>query len=235
MNGRGVNRLVIWLVAWLLVALLVTVSAQDNDGYSREQMLLFGTQHLENIDSPGVLYYDFHQSGPINRAIEDRVTLAVTRVNESGSKDLSTVFLSGDNRREFGDIPGFHSNPLIMYFLQWDAEKMAASSGVSHHYYRHLLRSAMRSGARSEEVVIDHGGRKLQGHRVFFEPLTGNKGQEEYGGRVTKRYEFILTGAIPGYVYSISTLVPGEKSGDEPLGYTRLTFNRLESAETKQQ
>lgn len=236
MNGCSMDWLITRSVAWPFVALalVVTASAQDGDTYNKEQILLFGTYHLENVTSPGVLHYDFQQSGSINHEIEDQVTLAITRVNENGSKNLSTEFLSGDNRRDFNDMPDFNSNPLIMYFLQWDVEQMDASSGISHNHYRRLLRSAMSSGIRSEEVVVNHAGRTLEGQKVFFEPLAGSEYQDKYGDHIKKRYEFILAESIPGYIYSISTLVPGEKSGDEPLGYTRLTFNRLESAEAKQ-
>lgn len=224
----------VWLIAWVVTVLVAPqASAQDEGKYTKEQLLLFGTQHLKNVVSPGVLHYDFHQSGPISGEMEDQVTLTVNRINENGAKDLSTEFLSGANRREFNDVPGFHSNPLIMYFLQWDVEKMGAASGVSHHYYRSLLRGAMRVGARSEEVTVRHEGRELKGNKVFFDPLTSKQGDKRYENHFSKRYEFILTESIPGYIYSISTLVPGEKPGDKPLERTQITFNRFEPAKTK--
>lgn len=234
----GATGLVPGLIPSALAALAALVaasaaSAQYEDQYSKEQMLLFGTQHLDNVTSPGVLHYDFRQSGRIGGELEDQVRLTISRIDESGGKDLSTEFLSGDNNRRFSDIPGFRSNPLIMYFLQWDVEKMGAGGRVSHHYYRRLLRGALRVGARSKEVTVSHAGRQLKADLVFFEPLTGKKGDAKYKHNFSKRYEFVLTEAIPGYIYSISTLVPGEKADDDPLEHIQITFNRLEPAKAK--
>ena len=235
MNKHSDKHGGVWLAALAVTALFASpaITAQDEDKYSKGQLLLFGTQHLENVLSPGVLHYDFHQSGPISGDLKDQVTITIDRIDENGGKDLRTEFLSGANRREFGNVPGFRSNPLIMYFLQWDVEKMGAISGVSHHYYRSLLRGAMRTGARSEEVTVRHGGRELKGDKVFFEPLTSKKGEMKYKDQFSKRYEFILSESIPGYLYSVSTLVPGEKPGDEPLERTQIIFNRFEPTKAK--
>ncbi len=237
MNRSITTRLALAMAAALTLALTLTLSAQaqepDAVAYTKEQLLLFGTRHLENIDSKAVLHYDFRQSGSRARAIEDRVTLEIKEIDENGGKHLSTRFLNGDEQRDFGDIRDFRSNPLIMYFLQWDVEKMDNDSRLSHHHYRHLLRRAIRVGTHSKEVTITHEQRKLQGHKVFFRPLTSKEDDERYGNYAGKRYEFILAETIPGYIYSISTLIPGEQPDDEPLEFTRLTFNRLEPAGSK--
>ncbi len=205
-----------------------------DDEYTKEQRLLFDTPHLENVASESVLHYDFRQAGSHAREIEDQVTLEITRVAEDGAKNLSVEFLSGVNKRPFADITNFHSNPAIMYFLQWDVEKMSGGRRVTHHHFRHLLRQAFRTGTHSEEVTVTRGGRKLKARKVFMRPLAGRGDDKRYQGYTGKLYEFILSASIPGYIYSISTLIVGEETDAEPLESVRMVFNRLEPAEPKE-
>ncbi len=237
MTGKRAVRGLIFTVA---LALAASASAREtgadpDDGrYTEEQMLLFGTHHLNNVTSESVLHYDFRQSGSHAREIDDKVTLVITRIAEDGAKDLSVEFLSGADRRPFADITNFHSNPVLMYFLQWDSEKMSGGQRVTHHHFRHLLRQGFRNNTHSEAVTVTHGGRRIKGRRVFLRPLAGEGGDKKYEGYAGKLYEFILAESIPGYIYSISTLIVGEDAGAEPLESVRMTFDRLEPVKSKE-
>ena len=120
-----------------------------------------------------------------------------------------------------------------MHFLQWDSEKMSGGRRVTHHHFRHLLRQAFRNDMRSEEVTVIYNGRKLKGTRLFFRPLANKADNKKYEGYPGKLYEFILIESIPGYVYSISTLITGKNPRAEPLESARMTFNRIESKKSE--
>ena len=209
---------------------------QTANDYSEAQKLLFSTPHLDNIKTEGVLYYDFRQHGANTISFNDEITLTIKGISERGGKDVEVSFLSGENNRPYSDIRDFRSNPLLMFFLQWDVEKMDSGSKVTHHYFRHLLRQAFLNTADSEEIKIDFEGRKETAHRVFFQPLVEQQDAELYKDYPKKYYEFVLSDAVPGGVYSISTLIPSsadtEEDDDpkEPIESTVIRFNRADTS-----
>lgn len=225
-GGRFPRNLLPGLVALALLA--PAPHAQEaGDDYSKEQLLLFDTPHLQNIRSAASLHYDFHQHGSQTEAIENEVTLKITGLSESGGKNLETAFLSGANGKNYA-IEDFRGNPLIMYFLEWDVAKMGRDSAISRHYFRHLMRQAFLTDAASEEITFTHGGRRIKGHKVFFEPLASKKGDDRYENYPGKRYEFVLADDIPGGIYSIATRLPGAAPQDKVLEHTEMKFSRIE-------
>ena len=200
--------------------------------YSEAQKLLFSTPHLSNVESAAVLYYDFSQHGSQTRNFDDEITLTITNILEDGGKDVNVSFLSGENNRPYSDIKGFHSNPLIMFFLQWDVEKMDSGSKVTHHYFRHLLRQAFLTDADSKEIELDFAGRKVKAHKIFFQPLLEQKADALYQSYPSKQYEFIISDAVPGGIYSIATLIPSAASGENSttsatsIEHTLIQFSR---------
>ncbi|MDD9806417.1 MAG: hypothetical protein OXU44_05675 [Gammaproteobacteria bacterium] len=216
------------LVALALLLLAPLALAQETgDEYSKEQLLLFDTPHLRNIRSEASLHYDFRQHGAQTEAIENRVTLKITGLSESGGKNLETAFLSGANGRNYA-IEDFRGNPLIMYFLEWDVTKMGRESAISRHYFRHLMKQAFLTAAASEEITFTHDGRRIKGHKVFLEPLASRKGDDRYRNYPAKRYEFVLADDIPGGIYSIATRLPGAAPEDGLLEHTEMKFSRIE-------
>ena len=205
---------------------------QTDSDYSDAQRLLFSTPHLDNIETEGILYYDFRQHGANTISFNDEITLTIKGISERGGKDVEVSFLSGEHNRPYSDIRDFRSNPLLMFFLQWDVEKMDSGSKVTHHYFRHLLRQAFLNTADSEEIKIDFEGRKETAHKVFFQPLVEQQDAELYKDYPKKYYEFVLSDAVPGGVYSISTLIPSSADTEkadasaEPIESTVIQFNR---------
>lgn len=219
--------------AFLVLSLAaLSLSAEEDragNGYNKEQMLLFGTHHLDNVNCRVVLKYDFKQQGSHTRELNDLVALEISDIAEDGSKNLKVEFLSGKDRRPFADIEGFRSNPLVMYFLQWDVEKMGSGGTVTHHYFRHLLRQAFLTDVSSKEITVTHGGKPVKATRILLSPLGDDKeGVRKYRNYVRKTYEFVLADAVPGRIYRIATLVPGAEPGDGVMERTEMKFSRME-------
>ena len=211
---------------------------QTGNPYSKEQKLLFSTPHLTNIKTKAALYYDFHQHGSKTRNFDDEIILTITGISENGGKDLEISFLSGENNRAYSNIRDFRSNPLLMFFLQWDVEKMDSGSKITHHYFRHLLRQAFLDDIESEEIKIDFEGHSVAANKIFFQPLSKQQGDAHYENYPQKYYEFVLSDAIPGGIYSISTLMASgsdaekdDTSSAEPLESTLIRFNRIDMVE----
>jgi len=210
---------------------------QVGNDYSEAQELLFSTPHLDNIKNEAALYYDFRQHGANTLSFNDEIILTITGISERGGKDVEFSFLSGENNRPYSDIKDFRSNPLLMFFLQWDVEKMDSGSKVTHHYFRHLLRQAFLTNADSEEIKIDFEGRSETAHKVFFQPLVQQQDDDLYKDYPQKYYEFVVSDAVPGGIYSISTLIPSktgigkDDASVEPIESTLIRFNRMDISE----
>ena len=198
-------------------------------GYTREQQLLFATPHLDNIRARSALYYDFRQYGSAAEAIEDReILLKITGVSADGAKNLETAFLDDAGKRTYA-VENFRGNPILMFFLEWDVNKMGDDGAVSSHHFRRLLRNGFRD-AESEEVTFAYGGRDVDGHKVSFVPLASKKGDPRYKNYPAKRYEFILADDIPGGVYSIATRIPAATAKGGAPEHAEMKFNRVEPA-----
>ena len=211
----------------LALAAVSLAAGQNAADYSEAQMLLFANQHLKNVHSKAVLHYDFHQSGSDADKIDDRVTLEITGMTKRGGKSIRTVFLNGPNNRPYPEVPDFLSNPLIMFFLQWDVEKMESAGKVTSHYFRHLIRNALATEARSKSITVPGTG--IKGMLVTLQPFKSvAEKSEKYRSLGSKRYEFVIAESVPGGIHSIKTVVPGSGARDKPKEYTEMTFNRIE-------
>ena len=192
-------------------------------------MLLFAREHLQNVDRKATLYYDFSQSGAATDAIDDHVAVEVVDIKKDGKKDVQVEFLSGDDRRDYSPVIGFRSNPLVMYFLQWDVEKMDAASQVSQHFFRDRIRNAFVDQAQSKDVGLTYGGRRVAGKHITLEPFVTSTTAGRYSRFIHKRYEFVLSDAVPGGIYSIKTVIPGSgPDPDKPDEQTALTFRQIQ-------
>ena len=222
----------IWkkLCSLLFVTLLAATPAIANaeDSYSEAQELLFATQHLQNINDAATLYYDFTQSGIETTKIDDKVTIEITNVQKHGGKDVEIMFLSGEQEREYMGVKNFRSNPVIMFFLQWDVEKMGENSDVSQHYFRHVIRNAFVDKAQSKDVTLSYGEGNLSGKQIILEPFKMEQDTVKYQKLMSKRYEFTVSDLIPGGIYSIKTIIPGEDAQNQPKEYTQMLFAQVE-------
>lgn len=180
--------------------------AAEPSPYTPAQLALFDTPHLQNIDAPITLRYDFRRR-EAGGGYDDRVDLIVTEVLDDGRKDLRFEFLSGDRQRHFPDVKGFRGNPLIMLFLQHDVEEMQRAAGGATGYYRNRIRFAFRD-AQMEPTTVDFGEQTLAAKRITIRPYAQDPNRERFPRFADMWYEFVLAPAIPGGIYRIRSVVP---------------------------
>ncbi|SMF80295.1 hypothetical protein SAMN06265365_10921 [Tistlia consotensis] len=218
----------------LAVAVLAAGPARAaGESYSRAQTELFATPHLENVTQPETLHYDFRRSGAAARPLDDSIDVIVTEVRPDGRKNLSFRFLSGPNQRRFPPVEGFRGNPLIMLFLERDVAEMAAATGGSPLYFRTRLRAAFGTDAQVEDVTLpqattsppDASGAKAR--LVTVEPFARDPMIDRFPRYKDKRYEFLLSAAVPGGVERLTTILPAA-SGGQPAVEETVTFGKVE-------
>ena len=214
--------------AFAVALLISTGTTLAADGtYTPAQLAVFGTPHLQNIERPLSVTYDFKRDGLADGGFEDSVELVVTDVLADGSKNVEFRFLSGDRERHFPAMTGFRGNPLIMLFLQRDVEQLAAKTGGGSSYFRNRIRHAFHDRVTLDEVPVPVDGGERRMTRVTLKPFEDDPRRAALDAAEHKLYEFLLTPDIPGGVYRIRSLVPSPDGGgaliEETMTYSGTT------------
>ena len=199
--------------------------------YSEAQVLLFNTPHLRNIAEESRLHYEVAQTGSLAQTLTDQIVLSITAINEHGGKDIKPQFLSGKNERKFPAVQGFRGNALLLYFLEWDIEKLQGNRTMNMHrihrqYFQSMVRNAFSTRARVEDGIISFSGRQLKAKNIHLRPMSALKADPKYAHIWNKQYEFVLAD-VPGGIYRIVTRIPGDKPDDPPKEHMEITFSRV--------
>lgn len=198
--------------------------AADQPPLSAAQIALFESDHLAEITSPAILDYSFQHAG--SEPYEDNVALVLNEVHSDGSKDVSVEFLTGEHRMEFSPVSGFHGNPLIMYFLEWDVRGMHKLTGGSTLYFRNCIREAFIDQAEIAESAITVNGRTEPATAITVQPYQHDPGIERYAAYRGKSYRFVLSLAVPGRIYEIEASLPTNSAGAEAV-VDRVTYKSI--------
>lgn len=198
--------------------------------YTDAQLLLFSTPHLENIVSTSQLHYDVSQTGSLTQTLTDQIVLSITAINENGGKDVQPQFLSSKKEQKFGAVKGFRGNPLLLYFLEWDIDKLHDNRNMNlnkihRQYFQSIIRNAFRHGT-VEAGTVSHNGKPLAVRTIRMQPMVSLKDNPKYQHMWNKQYEFVLAD-VPGGIYRISTEIPGDKPDAPPKERLEITFSRV--------
>lgn len=217
------------LFAALALSWAVLLQAADEAPVPNQaQRLVFMADHLHNVGKGSVLVYDFAGQGKDETRMRDTVRVKVTDVLEDQTRNMEFEFLTGDNHIDFEPATGYTGNPVVIHFLERDISRMVRATGGSNSYFRNgIRRSFKRSEMQSIEIAV--AGKKLQATKIVVRPFLNDPNIERFATYTNKSYEFVFSEQIPGSVYRIHTLMPGE-SVDKADVVEELTFSRLTPA-----
>jgi hypothetical protein len=200
--------------AALLVASLagpaIGADSDDPPPLSAAQLALFETNHLRGISAPLVIDYHFTHRGAPKGDFEDKVSADIRAVREDGRKDVWIDFLTGEHHVPFPPVLGFNGNPLLMFFLEHDVMEMRDVTGGAAQYFRTRLRQSFVDRAEMREVEFEYEGAPRKGTEIDVTPFRNDGNLARFPAFAGKTYRFILSDAVPGGVYQISTEVPSE-------------------------
>jgi hypothetical protein len=220
------------LAGALLPALAaVAAEAGDERPLSAAQIALFESNHLKEIERPVVLDYSFHHGGAPGGDFEDKVTAEIRAVHDDGRKDVWIDFLSGAHHVDFPPALGFNGNPLLMFFLEHDVNEMHDVAGGTSQYFRNRIRAAFLDRAEMRPVEVEVNGAKHPGTEIAVSPFRDDPNIARFPAFAGKTYHFILSDAVPGTIYEISTTIPDAASATATFE-ERLTYAG-EHAETR--
>ena len=210
----------------------IDFTPDESNPYSEANIALFSTNHLESINAPTRIIYDYERKGSLDDDFRDRVLVLVTKILPSGRKNLSFKFLSGKRKVRFPSYKSFTGNPVFMLFLERDAREMQKMTGGNALFFRNRVRHALAGLANVTPTTFSFEGKTLDGKEIRVKPFTrkslalfeGTKGLERRFLRfIDKEYIVIASQSVPGGIYSITATTPSEKEGD-PLSVETLTF-----------
>lgn len=224
------SRLGALALALCLASPLVDRARGAEEGeLSKAQMLLFRTPHLDGIDHPMTLDYEYRRAEEDGQGFVDAVAMNITGIESDGGKDVTVKFLSGSREKSFGDFSGFRGNPLIMVFLEDDVQRMGEKFGGGGIYMRNRIRYSFYDGAKTEPVTFQLDGRRVEGTKVTVAPFIGDKNRDRMGAYEHKVYEFIVSPEVPGEIYRIHSYVPSASLAGKPVIEDTLTYKGPES------
>jgi hypothetical protein len=174
---------------------------------SQAQIALFESDHLKSITQPERLDYAFEHHGGAGDYV-DKVSADIREVHADGGKDVAVDFLSGEHQMNFPLVTGFHGNPLLMYFLEHDVAEMKEATGGATTYFRNRIRRAFFDGAETHPVEVTVAGQKQSATEIVIAPYRNDPLIEKFPGVADKTYRFVLSDAVPGMIYQISTSIP---------------------------
>ena len=225
----------------ILKALLLTFGlvlanfsfAEEEVQFSKAETLLWMTNQLKDISNPMTLHYSFTKTGTFEKGFEDVVEFIVEKVHDDGMKSASLKFFTGERNFKVPPVERTDVNPILKVYLQGDVYEMnrlTDPDGTSRErwrYFQRRIKFALADTAEVENVTIEFDGKQYAAQKVSFRPYVNDPKRNLFPKFAGKEYEFVVSDDLPGYLYKIRTLVPGEGENAEPLIKEELVLAKI--------
>ena len=178
--------------------------------FSDAERKLWLNDHLNNVEKPARLYYEFVKSGSYEEGFSDAVYLDILEINEDGTKNALLEFFTADrqqqaNRDNLNNITG---NPIIGIYMQGDVVEMNRLTEGHWRYFQKRIKIAISENAKIDPVSFDFEGEQVSGEKITITPYIKDPRRKQFAQFAGKRYEFIFSKQIPGSLYQIKTIIP---------------------------
>jgi hypothetical protein len=200
-------------------------SAATDVEFSDAERLLWVTEQLSNVTSPSRLEYAFTRSGSMGDGFEDSIQLEITRIKDDGMRSARVTFLTGERNQYVPPNENTNGNPLLGIYLQGDVYEMNRMTDGHWRYFHRRIKTAFAEAAEVSDVEVDYQGATVAAKRIRISPYADDPKRELFEEYADKTYEFIVSDEIPGYLYSVRTVIPGaEGDFSSPLVEEKLTL-----------
>ena len=208
----------------------IAVDAETFD-FSQAERKIWLDDHLQNINKPTRLYYEFVKDGSFEEGFTDSVYLDVIKINDDGSKNTILDFFSQDRQQKAStdNLNSIKGNPVIGIYMQGDVLEMNRLTEGSWRYFQRRIKFAISDEAEIEAISFDFNGKKIEGEKITITPYVKDPRRNQFNDFADKRYEFIFSKHIPGSLYQINTVIPDNSGSDKkPLIKESLTLQNVE-------
>jgi hypothetical protein len=183
--------------------------------FSAAERALFMTDQLTKLRPPMTLHYQFHRSGSLEPAFDDKVSIVLKAQADGTCCDAAGEFLSGERKVVLPPVEHATGNPVMLFFLERDVREMERLTKGKSAYFRKRIRMAIFNGAQQRAVTLRYRGKAVAGQEFTINPYLEDPNRSRFEQLATKRYVFTLSEAVPGGVYAIRTLAADAAKGAE--------------------
>ncbi|MBI4696604.1 MAG: hypothetical protein HY749_21555 [Gammaproteobacteria bacterium] len=198
-------------------------AAEEPVKFSEAENLLWMTDQLRSVRAPMVIKYAFEKTGSYEDGFKDSVEFRVKELKADGTKSATLNFFSGERHFPVPDSDSTTVNPVLGVFFQGDVYEMnrltddKGGARERWRYFQRRIKFALAEAATVKPVTVEFEGRKIQAKEVVIQPYTKDPHRELFKRFADKTYTVTVADELPGYLYRIQTLVPGEKPDAPPL------------------
>ncbi|MCB1858587.1 MAG: hypothetical protein KDI63_09955 [Gammaproteobacteria bacterium] len=192
------------------------------------QQMFFLGNHLKGVSPGSILHYQLQGATQGEAPFTDWARITVTGAAGADKHNMEFEFLSGTRHLDFAPAADYVGNPILIHFLEYDINQMAKATGGRNGYFRNAIRRAFATPVM-RPTTIAFAGETLQATEIIVKPFVNDRNIDSFQIYQDKRYEFIFSDQIPGSVYRIHSVVPGE-NGNGLFQEETLTFDKLEAA-----
>ena len=191
--------------------------------FSEAETRMWMTNQLQTVTRPLTISYEFHKNGGFESGFDDRVEFKITKINADGSKAADLQFMTGDRRFPVPPVDSTTVNPIMKIYLQGDVYEMNrltdpnGSARERWRYFQRRIKLALAEAATVKSMSFDFDGRTWAGYEISFAPYINDPKRESFPRFAAKHYSVIVSDELPGYLYRIETIIPGENGASEPL------------------
>ena len=207
------------------LALLATFAVQDparaegdSPPPSAAERLLFMDAHLARMKAPTTLRYQFVRTDAKGTgSFKDTVDIAFARGGTTPCCKVSGTFLSGERAMRPPEVDDARSNPVLMYYLEYEVRQLqrATKGGVAH--FRKQIRMSLVDQAEVSPTRIQWEGREVDATTVRVSPFLNDPYRARFEREAQKVYTFVMSEAVPGGIYQISARLPDAATGTTTL------------------
>ncbi len=207
----------------------VAVDADDYH-FTDAESKLWLDDHLQNIEKPGRLYYDFVKSGTYEAGFSDSIYLDILQINQDGTKNAELAFFTADRKQNANadNLTGITGNPVLVVYMQGDVYEMNRLTSGSWRYFQRRLKFAFSEAATIEPVTFTFNGKDVSGEKISITPYLNDPKRDQFEQFANKIYEFVFSEHVPGKLYQIKTIIPDVAPNKSPLIEEVLTLQHAE-------
>ncbi|MDH3886629.1 MAG: hypothetical protein OET63_20590 [Desulfobacterales bacterium] len=206
------------LLNTVLLLVLVTIPGAgypvEKETFSRANTELFFTDHLDKVNIPSRLLYDFRKTGTLEEGFSDTVEVRFAGAPAEEEKQVEIVFFTGERTRAVPPMTVFDGNPVVTIFLQREVNEMGRLTEGSWRHFQKMIKLALENEAEVTEVTVPYGDQASPGLKIRITPYLEDPLRDKFEKFAYRYYEFTLSGDVPGYVYQIRTVDPGNEGKD---------------------
>lgn len=181
--------------------------------------VLFDASHLSNMSAGDSVVYKFERKASDTKLLgenfTDSVKVAVTAVEDGGTRAVAVGVFSGERARPEQKITGMTGNPVLVVFLDRAVTNFAMLAGGKRPYLKNRFKQQLGQGAKVEPVTVTYKGQQLDGFKVTVAPYVGDANALKMQGYDGSTFEIVVSDKVPGHFVATRAFYSAP-TGDSP-------------------